>query len=142
VGSWEDGWAVAPLVDPTPWAKSLPEEWVETEASFVRAMMVPDGHGGFEQDASVTYLTTQVHLEINIDRAAVVATGQLVQGAVVRRTWKGFVDWQDDPASNPRAGDWIAFTTTQGVSWFTQVDQVTDPANLGDHCEFLTEAFE
>lgn len=140
--TWEDAWAVGPAVDPSPWAESLPEEWLESSVAFVRAMTVDDGHGGFELDASVTYRVAQCHMEINIDRAAVVVPGQLVSGAVIRRTWKGFSEWPEDPADRPRKGDWIGFTDQQGIERFLQVDQVTDPANLGDHAEFLTEAFE
>lgn len=145
--SWEDAWAVGPLVDPAPWAETLPEEWLESTVAFIRAMSVDDGHGGFTVDASVTYRVVQAHMEANLQLVtsanAAAATGAvLVQGAIARRTWKGFTDWPDDPTDRPRQGDWVAFTDHEGTARFLKIEQVTDPANIGDHCEFLTQAYE
>ena len=137
-------WSRRALVKPAPWAQTLSSVWLDSEVTFSRQTLTPDGLGGFStSQAPIAYLTTQAHVRFVGDG---VTQGPFpVPSAGGPDTNKRRLDIRmatPDESLMPKKGDRVRFVLDTGVVLDLFIINVHSPRNYTDHIKVETEWFE
>ena len=133
-------WTRRGLTHPSPWGRSIPDQWASTELHFYSRVRAPNnntigGQGG--RSVAEEYLTVWGHAELVVESGLQSSDGGT---ATDRRFYDVFLDLPLPPgATIPRKGDRLWFNDGLANKIDVAIVYVDLPEGSVDHLEIRTE---